>query len=193
MTRWFTDSWLGTVLIAAVVMMALTVLIVTVVDAVAETVTPIGERSWNESLRLAETALGSGDVAAALRYWRDAHAAALATRRWEGLVEVGDVYRRIGARAGVQREAVARARDCYLMALLRARGEYSLDGVLRATEAFVDLNDDEVVEQGLAIARQVAARDPDPRGSSRIDLLAARWAARSAAARDGMAPLRSAR
>src|SRR2546425_800656 len=90
----------------------------------------------------------------------------------------GDLYRRIGARGGFHVAAVARARECYLTALLRARGERSLDGVLRATEAFVDLGDEAVVERGLDIARQVAAHDADPRGRERVELLAARWAAR---------------
>jgi len=51
--------------------------------------------------------------------------------------------------------------------------------VLRATEAFVDLGDETVVERGLEIARQLATRDPDPRGRERVELLAARWAART--------------
>src|SRR3989442_143362 len=115
----------------------------------------------------------------ALRHWHEGHAVAVASRRWEGLVEAGDLYRRIGARGGFHVAAVARARECYLTALLRARGERSLDGVLRATEAFVDLGDEAVVERGLDIARQVAAHDADPRGRERVELLAARWAART--------------
>jgi len=185
MKRWLKETWLATVLLAAVMMLVLTVLIVTVVDALAADVLPTSGISWSVDLQRAEAALAAGDVAAALRHWRDAHAAALGTRRWEGLVEAGDLFRRIGARAGFHAAAVARARDCYLTALLRARGEGSLDGVLRATEAFIDLGDAPVVERSLEIARGVAAHDVDPRAQARVDLMAGRWAARSAAARDG--------
>ena len=51
--------------------------------------------------------------------------------------------------------------------------------MLRATEAFVDLGDEAIVERGLEIARQVAARDVDPRGRERVERLASRWAARA--------------
>jgi hypothetical protein len=49
-------------------------------------------------------------------------------------------------------------------------------------EAFLDLGDDQVVERGLEVARHLAARATDPRARARVDLLAARWAARSASA-----------
>jgi hypothetical protein len=179
MNQTFRDTWVATVLFAAVVMFALTIVIVTVVDAFALTATTADEAPAYVHYQRAEDALAAGDVVLALRHWRDGHAVAMASRRWEGLVEAGDLYRRIGDRGGFHAAAVARARDCYLMALLRARGERSLDGVLRATEAFIDLSDAEVVERGLDIARQVAARDADPRGRARVELLAARWAARA--------------
>jgi hypothetical protein len=177
MNQTFRETWVATVLLAAVVMLALTIVIVTVVDAVALTATT--EAPAHVHYQRADDALAAGDVVLALRHWREGHAVAIASRRWEGLVEAGDLYRRIGARGGFHAAAAARARDCYLTALLRARGERSLDGVLRATEAFVDLGDEAVVERGLDIARHVAARDADPRGRERVERLAARWAARA--------------
>ena len=179
MNQTFRETWVATVLLAAVVMLALTIVIVTVVDALALTATTALDAPAYLHYQRADEALAAGDVVLALRHWRDGHAVAVASRRWEGLVEAGDLYRRIGARGGFHAAAVARARECYLTALLRARGERSLDGVLRATEAFVDLGDEAIVERGLEIARQVAARDADPRGGERVERLAARWAARA--------------
>ncbi len=180
MSQQFHETWLATVLVAAIVMLALTIAIVTVVDGLAFPVRTALDAPAYVHFQRAEEALAAGDVVLAVRHWRDGHGTVMASRRWEGLVEAGDLYRRIGARGGFLAAAVARARDCYLTALLRARGERSLDGVLRATEAFVELGDGQVVERGLDIARRVAAGDADPRGRARVDLLAARWAARAA-------------
>jgi len=179
MNQRFRETWQATILIAALVMFVLTIVIVTVVDALALTATTALDAPAYVHFQRADDALAAGDVVLALRHWHEGHAVAMASRRWEGLVEAGDLYRRIGARGGFHVAAVARARECYLTALLRARGERSLDGVLRATEAFVDLGDEAVVERGLDIARQVAAHDADPRGRERVELLAARWAART--------------
>jgi hypothetical protein len=177
MKQQFHETWVATLLVAALAMFALTVVIVTVVDALALEAPPAYLH-----FQRADDALAGGDVALALRHWREGHAVVLASRRWEGLVEAGDLYRRIGDRGGFHAEAIARARECYLTALLRARGERSLDGVLRATGAFIDLGDAEIVEQGLEIARRVARHDADPRADERVDLMAARWGARGAAA-----------
>ena len=167
MNQTFRETWVATVLLAAVVMLALTIVIVTVVDALALTATTALDAPAYLHYQRADEALVAGDVVLALRHWREGHAVAVASRRWEGLVEAGDLYRRIGARGGFHAAAVARARECYLTALLRA------------TEAFVDLGDEAIVERGLEIARQVAARDADPRGGERVERLAARWAARA--------------
>jgi len=176
MKRWFRDASIAALVMAALTMLALTI---AVVDALALTATTALDAPAYLYYQRADEALAAGDVVLALRHWRDGHAVAVASRRWEGLVEAGDLYRRIGARGGFHAAAVARARECYLTALLRARGERSLDGVLRATEAFVDLGDEAIVERGLEIARQVAARDVDPRGRERVERLASRWAARA--------------
>ena len=189
MNQTFRETWVATLLFAAVVMLALTIVIVTVVDAVA--VDASADAPAYLHYQRAEHALAAGDVVLALRHWREGHAVAMASRRWEGLVEAGDLYRRIGARGGFYTEAEGRARECYLTALLRARGERSLDGVLRATEAFVDLGDAALVERGLEIARQVAVGDPDPRARGRVERLAARWAARAGRAGAGLPAERS--
>jgi hypothetical protein len=81
----------------------------------------------------------------------------------------------IAARAGLA-DATARARDCYMTALLRARAERSTDGVLTAAEAFLSLGDEEMVQRGLVIAEDLARRDIDPRARNRVAMLAARVA-----------------
>lgn len=164
----------------AALMFGLTTALVTAVAALAFTATMALDAPAYVLFQRADDALAAGDVALAVRHWREGYATVMASRRWEGLVEAGDLYRRIGARGGFQAAAVARARHCYLTALLRARGERSLDGALRATEAFLELGDDPVVERGLDIARRLAVHDADPRGHARVELLAARWAARLA-------------
>jgi len=178
MNQKFRKTWVATALFAAMAMLALTLAILTVRDVVVVDAAP--DAPAYVHYQRAEEALAAGDVVRAVRHWREGHAAAMASRRWEGLVEAGDLYRRIGARGGFHTDAVAGARDCYLTALLRARGERSLDGVLHATNAFVDLGDDALVERGLDIARGLAARDPDPRARERVQRLAARWATRTA-------------
>jgi hypothetical protein len=164
---------------------ALGAVLATVVDARAPVAMAGGAPAYVHYER-ADDALAAGDIVRALRHWQEGYAAAVGSRRWEGLVEAGDLYRRIGTRGRF--EAAPRARDCYLLALVRARGERSLDGVLRATEAFIDLGDAEPVERGLEIARQLAAGDADPHARERIERLAARWAARTGRAGTGTPP-----
>jgi len=130
--------------------------------------------AWHVHLTSAEAELGAGNVTAALHHGRDAYAAARASRRSDGLVEVGDFHRRLAARPGLGASAIARARECYLNALLRARVERSLDGILRATEGFFELGDRDMVEQGLAMARDIARRDPDPKAPGRVHMLSVR-------------------
>jgi hypothetical protein len=177
MVQTFRESWTTTRRFTAVALLALTLVILAVSDVVA--FDAAADAPAYVHYQRAEEALAAGDVVRAVRHWREGHAAAMASRRWEGLVEAGNLYRRIGARGGFHTDAVTRARDCYLTALLRARGERSLDGVLQATDAFVDLGDDAMVERGLEIARAVAASDPDPRARERVQRLAARWATRT--------------
>ena len=173
MDQTFRENWVATVLFAAVAMLAP---IGPVVDVFAF---EAAEAPAYVHYQRADEALAAGNVVRAVQHWREGHAVTMASRRWEGLVEAGDLYRRIGARGGFHADAVTRARDCYVTALLRARGERSLDGVLRATDALGDLGDDAIVERGLEIARHMAASDPDPRARERVQRLAARWAART--------------
>lgn len=114
---------------------------------------------WAPHLQRVDAALAEGTVGAALRAWNQAYSAALGSRRWEGMIDVGDAYLRIGERLAYRPAFVAKARELYLAALFRARQQRSLDGVLRATEAFAALDDRQVVAQCLKIARDLAGRD----------------------------------
>lgn len=120
-----------------------------------------GEAPWARALGEVDGALARKNVSAAELAWHHAYGAALRSRRWEGLVEVGDAYLKIGRAAGRPRAWEAKARRIYLAALFRARQQGSLDGVLRTTEAFAALGDHEVVRQGLRIAERMAAESPD--------------------------------
>src|SRR5438034_4881917 len=128
---------------------------VAVNDAFAgHAIAPESQVDWRTHLTKVDEAVGKSDVPVAVLRWRDAYAAALRSRHWEGLVAVGDVYRRLGDLGGFKEAAEVKARTIYLAALFRARQEASLDGVLRAAEAFAELGDAPVVEQCLKLARR---------------------------------------
>lgn len=127
-----------------------------------------GAWPWAVHLRAMGDALARNDVSAAERAWRDAYAAAFASRRWEGMIQVGDAARQIGGAAGVRRTGEAKARRLYLAALARARRQGSLEGVLGAGEAFAALGDREVVGQCLRIARLLAAQNPEAQADVRV-------------------------
>jgi hypothetical protein len=115
---------------------------------------------WAPHVERVDEALAQDNVSAALRAWGNAYTAALGSRRWEGLIEVGDAYLRIGDRVAYRPAFAAKAREAYLAALFRARRQNSLDGVLRAADAFAALGDRQVVAQCLKLARELAGRDP---------------------------------
>jgi len=122
------------------------------------------------------TALASPNVTAAEEAWHEAHRAALGSRqRWDGLIEVGEAYLRIGELANERQAAQPTARRLYLTALFRARQQSSLDGVLRTAEAFAALGDREVVIQCLRVADQVAERARDPQARARVEAFRGRY------------------
>lgn len=122
---------------------------------------------WTAHLRRVDDALGQRNLSAADLAWRDAYVAALVSRRWDGLVEVGDAYLRIGEVARGRKTAEAKARSIYLDALFRARHQGSLDGALRVAEAFTVLGDHELALQGARIAEALAAKARDPQARDR--------------------------
>jgi len=111
----------------------------------------------------------------------DAYVAALASRRWDGMVAVGDAYLRLGAATSHESASRAKARQAYLTAFFRARNEESTDGVLRATEAFADLGDRAVAAQCLKTAEALAAKSKASGARDRVAALTERYDARGMA------------
>jgi hypothetical protein len=115
-----------------------------------------GEAAMGSQLITVDEALATGDVTAALRAWRQQYGDTTSERRWERFADAGDAFARIARAAGSPAEAVAQARDLYMMALAGADGAGSLDGVLRVASAFADLGDDERLLDALRIACRLA-------------------------------------
>lgn len=172
--RW--NLWPWPLVMAAVSMLALMALAVAVTDAVAgHAVAAKPQVDWKAQLTKVDEALGKNEVALAVLRWPEAYAAALRSRHWEGLVAVGNAYRRLGDLGGFREAAEAKARKIYLAALFRARQEASLDGVLRVAEAFAELGDIEAVEHCLMVARSLAEQTHDDRADQRVSAFVERW------------------
>lgn len=131
---------------------------------------------WSVDIRAIDDALARMDMGAAERAWGSAYRDAIAGRSWEGRLAVGDASLRMGEAVGARSAAAARARTNYMAALLLARERGSLDGVLRAAEAFAALGDREAAERGLAIAGRLAAQARDPQAGARVRQARARMA-----------------
>ena len=138
---------------------------------------------WTEHIRAMDRALEQQNATAAVRTWRNAYAAALATPGWRGLVEVAAAALRIAAIPGFAKASEARAHETYWLALFRARQQGSLSGVLDAAEAFGALGDGTMVEQCIRIAAGLAAVAGDPGATDRVRALAADFAERDLAVR----------
>jgi hypothetical protein len=112
---------------------------------------------WRGYIEMVDAALAQRNVPTAVRAWREAHAAAVRTRAWRPLVEVGDALVRIALVDGRRPAYIAQARKTYMAALTRARADRSVDGVLRVAEAFAGLGDQHVAEECLVVAQRLGA------------------------------------
>jgi hypothetical protein len=145
--RMVTEGGIGLYLFGAVVLGSLAFASLTIDDREIRPADWTPEKddvSWASLLTAFDDALARGDAGAALRTWTQAHSAALRSRHWEGLLAVGEARLRVERAADPEKAAVATAREAYLAALFRARQEGSLEGVIRAAEAFEALGDVEV-------------------------------------------------
>lgn len=117
-------------------------------------------------------------MSAAELAWHKAYVAALGSRGWEGMLEVGHASLRIGEVAKGRKVAQAKAREAYLSALFRARSQGSVEGVLRTAEAFSAVGDREAVERCFAIAEgliaQRRAAEPPERAAALVNQFAAK-------------------
>jgi hypothetical protein len=174
----WSGRWLCLLIPAFVSTLGPMVLAATVKDVLADhAIGPEAQLSWQARLLRVEQAMADADYVRAELLWRDAYAAALKSRHWEGMVAVADTYRALGARAGFPAVAVAKARQAYLTALFRARSEGSLAGVLITADRFAELGDREVVEQCIRVAKKVAAQSRDPYAAEHLRAFVERWAA----------------
>lgn len=123
---------------------------------------------WTVHLRRSDEALRLQDTKTAQQHWHEAYWMARGRLSWEGMLDVGDTYLRIGEVAKDRELAKAKARSLYMQALFRARSQRSLDGVLRAGEAFAALGDHEVASQAIRIAEALAAEGHDPYAPARV-------------------------
>ncbi len=133
---------------------------------------------WTVHLRRSDEALWQKDIRAARQAWHQAYLEALGKSSWEGMLDVGHAYLRIGEVTRDSEPAKAKARSLYLTALFRARSQGTLDGVLRAGEAFAALGDHEVANQTLRIAEGLAAQGHDPYAPARVRSVSERLATR---------------
>jgi hypothetical protein len=168
-TRWYTPLVVlgGAVLVLLVLALALVEVLLADVARVPRPV------SWTTPLERSDEALRDGDVAQALTWWREANVVALRSRQWEGMIEVGDAARRLGVGAGLRRDGDALARNAYMTALLRARRQGSLDGMLRAAVGFGELGDREVVAHVVRLAERRTGGDR--RAHDQVRAVADRW------------------
>ena len=114
---------------------------------------PAGDaEAWVPYVASVDHALDARDIGLASRRWRDAYGVALRSQRWEAMLAAGEAALRIRRASSTMGGFDAEARQCFLIALFRARAERSADGVLRAAEAFRQLGDTAVVEGALRIA-----------------------------------------
>ncbi len=111
--------------------------------------------SWDQYIQVMDDALTRGDVNAAEMARQEAFLAARGSRRWDAMVAVGDASVRLMRAAGASPTLRPEARRIYRWALFRARQQGSFEGVVRVSEAFIELGDREAARDGLAMATAI--------------------------------------
>lgn len=142
--------------VAVVTAVVVVVLALAAVEARVAHTRVVGAAPWAADLKAVDESLARRDVGAAGRALAGAYHTALGSRRWEGMAETGDAAVRVGVVSGERQAAAEKARRSYLVALVRAHHERSLDGVLHAAQGFAGLGDREVAAHCLAIADRLA-------------------------------------
>jgi hypothetical protein len=130
--------------------------------------TGAGTPAWRRHLQRMNEALARRDVSRASSAWHDAYGAALASRRWEALLSVGDAHLALGTVRGDRKSSEPRARDAYLHAFFRARTAGSLEGILQSADAFAALGDRDVSAALLRVADGMARKGGDAAAIARV-------------------------
>jgi len=115
---------------------------------------------WKSHVWSVDRAIDEDDVAQAARAWREAYGAALGSRRWQAMLEVGLASLRIGRATGTLEGHRDKARQCYLTALFRARHQKSAEGASRVADAFAELGDVEVASRATRVAETLLRHEP---------------------------------
>src|SRR5262245_48795959 len=87
------------------------------------------EPAWMSRVRLVDEALEEGSVDQAVREWRESYRAALGSRQWAALAEVGDRALQIASAGGDADRFRPEAIQAYVEALRYARAERSAAGL----------------------------------------------------------------
>jgi hypothetical protein len=172
-TEPWSSRWYVPLVVIGMALLALMVAALALVEVLVAEAPVLTPGAWATQLERSDEALRDGDVAEALSWWREARVAALRSRQWESMIEVGDASRRLGARGNFRRDGDALARDAYMTALIRARRQQSFEGLLRAAVAFGELGDGAVVGHAVRIAERQAGQDP--RARAQVRAVADRW------------------
>lgn len=162
------SNWVIAILTPIALLLLAVPLVGALQHATSRVPVPDRETLWTEELRRVDKALAERDVSGALRAWREAYVAALASRRWEGMLAVGDSYLRIGELAGNRHAWEPKARESYLIALFRARQQGAIGGLVGTAEAFAALGDHEVVRQCVRLAERLANERGDDVGRQHV-------------------------
>jgi hypothetical protein len=115
--------------------------------------------AWQIALDAMDRSLAAGDISGAEMAWRNAYGLAIRSRQWQAFLAAGDGSLRTSDHVLVKQPYRARAREAWRAALFLARAQHSVDGVLRAAEAFARLGDTEALAQALRIADSLARAD----------------------------------
>jgi len=130
---------------------------------------------WDQYIRVMDAARLRGDFYAAEAARQNAYLAPLGSRRWDAMAAVGDASARLGEEFPRVRENLRpEVHRIYCAALLRARQQESLDGVLRVSEAFADLGARAEAREGLLVAAEMLAMRGSARDAERLKALAER-------------------
>ena len=117
---------------------------------------PSSPPSWIQQVTLVDEAIEQSDLRLAMYEWREAYGAAVGSRRWEAMAEVGERTLRISELAGDSQEFRAQARKAYRNALFRARAQRSVEGVQRMADAFERLGHAEVAAEARRMAAELS-------------------------------------
>lgn len=163
---------------AAVIAAMILLITLAITEASAQQIAGNVDARWTEYIRVLDEALAKRNIGVAELALHRAYLAALGSRGWEGMVEVGDAALRIAAAVGARNVYEPKARQAYLLGFFRARQQGSVDGLLHTAEAFAALGDRDVAAQCIRTAEQVAERTRDAQARDGVRSFGERLSAR---------------